>query len=216
MGITVAAAFVLGVAGIVAGVLARWLLSRLRRGVRVRAPICEVAIGGLWALTGGLLGIGAQASRWLPMLLGLAWLGVAVGLVDLRYSRLPDALTLPAAGVAPLLLLPLGVGAVGRGLLGGCAAVVGYGAVHLARPAALGLGDVKLAASLGTVLGGVSWGAPAVAAALAAMGTAVVALVRACIGGLPRRATVPHGPSMLAASWLVTMVAAVGATRAPP
>jgi leader peptidase (prepilin peptidase) / N-methyltransferase len=216
MGSAVGPAFVIGIAGMVAGALARRLLGRVRRGVRVRAPICEVATGALWSITGGLWGAGALASRWLPALLGLAWLGVAASLVDLRHSRLPDALTLPAAVVAPLLLLPLGAGAVGRGLLGGCVAVIGYGAVHLARPAALGLGDVKLAASLGAVLGGVSWSALAVAAALAAAGTAVVASIGAYVGGLPRRATVPHGPSMLAASWFVTTVAAVSATRAPP
>ena len=204
------------VAGVAAGVGARWMLGRLRRGVRVRGPVCEVAIGALWALTGGLWAAGLLAQHWVPTLLALAWLGVAAGLVDLRRTRLPNALTLPAAGVAPLLLLPLGTGAVGRGLLGACVAVIGYGAVHLALPAALGLGDVKLAASLGAVLGGVSWGALALAAVLAAVSTAVVASIRAGIGGLPRHATVPHGPSMLGASWLVTMVAAVGATTAPP
>jgi leader peptidase (prepilin peptidase)/N-methyltransferase len=216
MGSAVGPAFVIGIAGMVAGALARRLLGRVRRGARVRAPVCEVAIGALWSITGGLWGAGALGSPWLPALLGLAWLGVAASLVDLRHSRLPNALTLPAAVVAPLLLLPLGVGAVGRGLLGGCVAVIGYGAVHLARPAALGLGDVKLAASLGMVLGAASWGALFVAAALAAVGTAVVAVAGACLARLSRRAAVPHGPSMLAASWLVTVVAAVGASGAPP
>jgi leader peptidase (prepilin peptidase)/N-methyltransferase len=216
MGSAVGPAFVIGIAGMVAGALARRLLGRVRRGARVRAPVCEVAIGALWSITGGLWGAGALGSPWLPALLGLAWLGVAAGLVDLCHSRLPDALTLPAAGVAPLLLLPLGVGAVGRGLLGGCVAVIGYGAVHLLLSAALGLGDVKLAASLGMVLGAASWGALFVAAALAAVGTAVVAVAGACLARLSRRAAVPHGPSMLAASWLVTVVAAVGASGAPP
>jgi leader peptidase (prepilin peptidase)/N-methyltransferase len=216
MGSAVAPAFVIGIAGMVAGALARRLVGRLRRGARLRAPVCEVATGVLWAITGCLWGAGALPWRWLPALLGLAWLGVAASLVDFHHSRLPDALTLPAAGVAPLLLLPLGAGVVGRGLLGACVAVVGYGVVHLALPTALGLGDVKLAASLGAVLGAASWGALAVAAALAAVCTAIVAMVGACVVGLTRRAAVPHGPSMLAASWLVTAVAAVGATRAPP
>ena len=41
--------------------------------------------------------------------------------------------------------------------------------VHLLRPAALGLGDVKLAAPLGAVLGAASWSALAIAAVLAAV-----------------------------------------------
>jgi leader peptidase (prepilin peptidase)/N-methyltransferase len=216
MGSAVAPAFVIGIAGMAAGALARRLLGRLRRGAQLRAPVCEVATGALWAITGGLWGAGALASRWLPALLGLAWLGVAASVVDLRHSRLPDALTLPSAGVAPLLLLPLGAGAVGRGLLGASVAVAGYGFVHVALPTALGLGDVKLAASLGMVLGAASWGALVVAAALAAVGTAVIAVAGVCLAGLSRRAVVPHGPSMLAASWLVTVVAAVGASGAPP
>jgi leader peptidase (prepilin peptidase) / N-methyltransferase len=272
---------VLGVAGLVAGVLARRLLGGLRRGARVRAPVCEVGVGVGWVAAGGLWGAGALQSAWLPALLGLGWLGVAAGLVDLRHHRLPDALTLPAACAAPLAVLPLGGAALGRGLLGSVVAVLGYGAVHALRPAAMGLGDVKLAASLGVVLGAVSWGALGAAAALAALFTGVAALVgcaapvarrvrarpavsafmRKCAGGevasgsrrpgaeavgggpaagsevvpchrLPIDAAaggglaaggevgaraaadgvrgVPHGPSMLAAAWLVTVSAAVG------
>ncbi|HEY0815562.1 MAG TPA: prepilin peptidase [Pseudonocardia sp.] len=220
MEMVLVAALALGVAGMVAGALARGLLGRLRRGVRVRAPVCELSIGALWAISGGLWGAGAVATHWLPALLGLAWLGVAAGLVDLRSYRLPDALTLPAAGLAPLALLPLGVGAVGRGLAGCAVAVACYGVVHLALPAALGAGDVKLAASLGTVLGAVSWGALVVAAGLAAVATAAAALVAVGRGDLAHgekeRGVVPHGPSMLAASWVVVELAAVGAPAAPP
>ena len=212
----VAGALAVGLAGVVAGALARGLLARLRRGAEVRAPVCELAVGGLWAATGGLWGAGDLAPNWLPVLLGVAWLGVAAGLVDLRHHRLPDALTLPAAGVAPLALLPLGIGVVTRGLLGSAVAVACYGSVHLAAPSALGAGDVKLAASLGTVLGGVSWGALAVAAGIAALATAAAAVVAVGVGGLPRRGAVPHGPSMLAASWVTTTLAAVGASSMPP
>jgi leader peptidase (prepilin peptidase)/N-methyltransferase len=199
-----------GVMGIVAGAVARRLLGALRRGTRVRAPVCEMAIGALWAATGWLWGAGLLPTAWLPVLLGLGWLGVAAGVVDLWHRRLPDALTAPAACLAPLGLLPLGADAVGRGLLGALAAVIGYGAVHLLHPAALGAGDVKLAAPLGAVLGAASWGALATAAVLAAVLTGVGALVVACAGRSPPGASVPHGPSMVAAAWLVTTAAAMG------
>jgi leader peptidase (prepilin peptidase) / N-methyltransferase len=215
MGMAIAA-LATGAAGMVMGALARGLLARLHRGTRVRAPVCELAVGGLWAVTGGLWGAGALAPSWLPLLLGLAWLGVAAGLVDLRHYRLPDALTLPAAGLAPLTLLPWGIGVVERGLLASAVAVLGYGVVHFVLPMALGAGDVKLAASLGTVLGGVSWGALVTAAVLAALATAAAALVAVGGGGLPIRGAVPHGPSMLGASWLVIALAAVGARTVPP
>lgn len=208
---TVSAVFVMGVAGMVAGALARKLVRRLARGARVRAPVCEVGVGALWAVIGDLAGAALLPPAWLGALLGMAWLGVAVGVVDVRQHRMPDALTLPAAGIAPVALLPLGAPALGRGLLGSVVAVIGYGAVHLSRPAAFGAGDVKLAASLGAVLGGASWGALALAAGLAALLTAVIAVVATASGRLSRGGVVPHGPSMLAAAWLVTLLAAVGA-----
>jgi leader peptidase (prepilin peptidase)/N-methyltransferase len=247
-----------GVAGLAAGAAARRLLARLRRGTRVRAPVCELAVGALWAVTGSLWGSGRLPTAWLPAVLGLGWLGVAAGLVDARHRRLPDTLVVPATCFAPLSLLPMGLGAVGRGLLSAVAAVLGYGLVHLLRPAALGLGDVKLAAPLGAVLGAASWSALAIAAVLAAVITGLVALLRLCLGrgpppGVPPPpavvspppavvspppgevpsppgevpsppgevpprpavvspppAVVPHGPSMLAAAWLLTLATAAG------
>ena len=158
-----------GVAGLAAGAAARRLLARLRRGTRVRAPVCELAVGPMGVGTGSLWGSGRLPTAWLPAVLGLGWLGVAAGLVDARHRRLPDTLVVPATCFAPLSLLPMGLGAVGRGLLSAVAAVLGYGLVHLLRPAALGLGDVKLAAPLGAVLGAASWSALAIAAVLAAV-----------------------------------------------
>ena len=209
-----------GGAGGAAGAAARRLLARLRRGARVRAPACELAVGALWAVAGGLWGAGRLPPAWLPVLLGLGWLGVAAGLVDLRHRRLPNTLTAAAAVLGPLSLLPLGLGALGRGLLGALVAVVGYGLVHLLRPAALGLGDVKLAGPLGAVLGAASWSALVIAAVLAAVFTGVVGVFVLSAGRGPPDsvvpdavvpdAVVPHGPSMLAAAWLVTLATAAG------
>lgn len=199
-----------GGVGIAAGAAARSLLAGLRRGTRVRAPICELATAALWAVIGGLWGAGRLPSAWVPALLGLAWLGVAAGLVDVRHRRLPDTLTTPAACIAPLILLPLGPVAAGRGLLGALVAVVGYGLVHLLWPAALGLGDVKLAAPLGAVLGAGSWAALAIAAVGAAVLTGAAGLLLVWAGRAPPGAVVPHGPSMLAAAWLVTLATAAG------
>ena len=95
-------------------------------------------------------------------------------------------------------------------MLGAVAAVLGYGLVHLLRPAALGLGDVKLAAPLGAVLGAASWSALALAAVLAAVITGLVALLRLRLGRGPPAGEVPHGPSMLAAAWLLTVATAAG------
>ncbi|WP_232663627.1 prepilin peptidase [Pseudonocardia sp. TRM90224] len=201
-------ALTFGVAGLVAGGMARWLLARLRRGAVVRAPACELAVGGLWAVCGAAWVGGWLATPWLAVVLALAWLGVALAIVDIRHRRLPDLLTLPALPVALVLLAPLGAEAVLRGLAGAGVALVLHAAVHLAAPRAIGAGDVKLAAPLGAVLAASSWAALPLAAALSMVITAVVGVVGLLVRRLRRGSAVPHGPSMLLASWLVVVAAA--------
>ncbi|MHA6625474.1 prepilin peptidase [Pseudonocardia sichuanensis] len=199
-----------------AGAGARLLLRRLRRGARVPVPCCEVAVAVLWAATGAAGALGLLPLVWMPVLLGLGWLAVAAGAVDVLHRRLPDALTVPALPVALLLLLPVGPAAVVRGAGGAAVAVAVHAAVHLLDRRAVGAGDVKLAASLGAVLAAVAWPALAVAAVLAAAFTAIAGLRGAArarrLPGPRSGGALPHGPSMLAATWLVvTCLAGVGA-----
>lgn len=190
-------------AGLLAGSAARVLLARMRRGARVPPPCCELAVGVLWAATGAAWAAGALPSGWLPVLLGLGWLAVALAAVDVLHRRLPDALTLPALPAALLLLAPLGAATVLRASAGAVLLVAVHGVVHLLAPRALGAGDVKLAAPLGAVLAAGSWSAPVLGALLAAVITGLVAVAGLACGGLARGAAVPHGPSMLAAGWLM-------------
>jgi leader peptidase (prepilin peptidase) / N-methyltransferase len=253
--------------GAPAGAAARRLLGRLRRGARIPPPWCEIGVALAWAGTGAAVGLGAVPGRWLPALLGVGWLAVAAGTVDLLHHRLPDALTLPALPLALLLLAPVGPVAVLRGAAGAAVALAAYGALHLAAPAAMGGGDVKLAAPLGAVLGAASWPALLLAGTLAALlsgglavallwwcgppGVRPVRLCRTVQRGTPRRRTpwrrarpyrgrqeqvgpsrsptgpgrrcrtgawaapLPHGPSMLLATWLVTTAVVGGGARGP-
>lgn len=120
----------------------------------------------------------------------LAWL-VALSVYDLRERRLPNGLTVPGG------LVILGVAAVtGHGVpavLGAVGLTALYLVVHLVAPAALGAGDVKLAAGVGGLTGAFGYDVWVLAAAGAPLLTAVIA-------GFARirraEATVPHGPSM--------------------
>ncbi len=198
----------LAAAGLLAGAGARLLLRRLRRGTRVPPPWCELGVAVVWTGLGAAAQIGVVPWRFVPVLLALGWLAVTAGAVDVRARRLPDALTLPAVPVALLLLVPVGGSAVRRGVLGAVVAVTAHLVVHLAAPAALGAGDVKLAASLGAVLAAASWEALAVAGVLAAVFSgALAATVLAARG---RHAVLPHGPSMLLAGLLVAVAGARG------
>ena len=81
--------------------------------------------------------------------------------------------------------------------------------MHLAAPAALGAGDVKLSAPLGAVLGAGSWEALVVAGLLAALFSGAAGGVR-CWSRAAGAARVPHGPSMLLAGLLVVAAGARG------
>jgi leader peptidase (prepilin peptidase)/N-methyltransferase len=125
---------------------------------------------------------------------------VTLCVVDIRRRRLPNALTLPGAAV-----ILAGATAAGAGMpaiLGGLALSGLYLLVHLADPAGMGAGDVKLALSLGALTG--AYGIP-----VWVLGALGAPMLTAVIGGVAmlrhRGSRVPHGPSMCLAS-----LAAVG------
>jgi leader peptidase (prepilin peptidase)/N-methyltransferase len=209
--------------GMLAGAAARLLLGRMRRGARVGPPWCELAVGVPWAACGGWWAAGRLPAQWLPVLLGLAWLTAAASATDLLHRRLPDLLTLPALPAALLAALPLGGASVRRAVLASAVLFAVYLVVRLLAPAALGAGDVKLAAAVGAALGAGSWSALLVGTVLASVLTAVLAgsvAVAELLAGWPSGAAgargrltggVPHGPSMLIAGWGVSAAAALGA-----
>lgn len=204
------------VSGAVAGRVARGLLARLARGVVLRGPWCEVALAVLWGAVGLGYACGRVPGPWLPALLGLAWLGVAVSAVDLRHRRIPDALTLPALPLALLCALPLGADAVGRAAGGAALAAAAHAAVHLLSRRALGAGDVKLAAPLGALTAAAAWPAVPLAALLAGLLTAGAGVVGLATGVLRRGAALPHGPSMVLAAGAAVLWAATGSTGVVP
>ena len=131
----------------------------------------------------------------------LAWL-VALTVYDVRQRRLPNALTLPGAVVVLIAAALAGRGT--SALLGAIALAALYLAVHLASPAAMGAGDVKLALGIGALTGAFGVDAWVLAAVTAPLLTALWGIVTLRTGD----ATVPHGPSMcVAAIAAVAMVA---------
>ncbi|MET0235829.1 MAG: A24 family peptidase [Kibdelosporangium sp.] len=189
-------------AGLLAGALGRLVLKRLRRGADVRPGWCEATCGLLWCLLGLAAGIPPQ---WLPVMLALSWFAVVLTATDLLHNRLPDALTLPAYPVFAVLLALSGIPALARALAGAILFFCLHATVHFVAPQAMGGGDVKLAGSLGAVLGAVSWFALATALALAA----VITLALRAVSLARWRDRVPHGPGLLAATWLLAFLPAV-------
>ena len=135
----------------------------------------------------------------LPAYLYLAWVGVALALIDVRCHRLPDALTLPAYPIALALLGAAAVlGSDERALvraLVGMVVLFSFYRLLAAVPAGgggMGGGDVKLGGLLGLYLGWAGWPHLVLGtfAAFVLASVAALALVAA------RRATLRHPPAV--------------------
>ncbi|MGP3754709.1 prepilin peptidase [Streptomyces sp. IBSNAI001] len=170
--------------------------ARGRYAPAVFAPVVTVlACVALAAATG----VRPEAVVWLL----LAPVAVLLAVIDRRVHRLPDALTLPLAGAAAVLLggaalLPEHGGSWTSALLGGAALGGFYLLLFLINPNGMGFGDVKLALALGIALGWYGWGvlcAGGFAGFLfgALYGTGLMLVRRA-----GRKTGIPFGPFMIA------------------
>ncbi len=122
------------------------------------------------------------------------WLAALTG-YDIAARRLPNLLTVPGAA---LILVWAAAGGRGWPAVAGAAALFGvYLLIHLAAPADLGAGDVKLALGLGALTGAFGVDVWTLAALGAPLLTAVWALAARACG---RRDPVPHGPAMCAST----------------
>jgi leader peptidase (prepilin peptidase)/N-methyltransferase len=158
------------------------------------------------------------------VLAAACWLAactVPLVFIDAAVHRLPDAATVPAyAGTVVLLLVaaatanPESFGAAGgrpwpvllRAVLGGFALAGFYLVLLLVSPASMGLGDVKLAASLGTMLAWFGWrmliaGGFAGFALAGLYGAALLVTHRAT-----PKTQIPFGPFMIAGAFLVILI----------
>jgi leader peptidase (prepilin peptidase)/N-methyltransferase len=148
------------------------LPGRWRRRVLAvtgRCPACQARIGpplltAELAAGGALAIVAARASSgW--ELSALAWLvliAVPLALIDVAVHRLPDRLTAPAFAGTLALLTVAALTAhqpdrLARAAIGATALACFYLALCLLRPGQMGLGDAKIAASIGLVLGWTSW-----------------------------------------------------------
>ncbi len=171
-------------------------LARARRPVLLPRAWCVLGTAFGCGVTATAAVVGAVAPARVPLLLVVTVLAVAGAATDTVAGRLPDVLTLPALVLGLVALVPPGAllaGLAGAAVLGGL-----HAAVALLAPAALGGGDVKLAAALGGPLAATGWWALAAAPALAAASLVAAAWVL-------RRRALPLGPSLLGVSWLLLL-----------
>ena len=194
-----------------------WLLlgGRCRSchaGISARYPAVELAVAVLWALITVRL-VGEGLAWAVPAYLALAFVCVVLTVIDATTRLLPNRITYPAFPTIALLLLvaSLGVGDLGR-LARALLAAVAVGALFLIlaliSPRGMGLGDVKLAPTLGLALGWLSWPAVAVGLFSAFLLGGVIGLGAMAVLRLGRKALLPFGPSLAGGALLGVLVGA--------
>ena len=205
----------LAAAGLLAGWPQRAVITRLDISPRPPAlaagAVTAVLLGGLAArIDPGHLGHLGYLMLVLAAACWLAACAVPLAWTDLAVQRLPDPLTGAAyAGTAVLLLAAAAVGghwsALVRALLGGLALAGFYLLLMVISPSGMSLGDVKLAASLGTLLAWFSWRlllAGGFAGFLLGGVFAAALLVSRRAG---RKHPIPFGPFMIAGAVLAVV-----------
>jgi leader peptidase (prepilin peptidase)/N-methyltransferase len=135
---------------------------------------------------------------------------LAVAVIDAEHRIVPNAIVYPSLVAFPAILA---VGALAGQHVSLTRAGIGflaYGgslmAVAIASPRGMGIGDVKLAALIGLVLGalGLAYVAVAAAAAILAGGVGATALL---LAGASRKQAIPFGPYLAAGAVVAAFVA---------
>jgi len=195
--------------------------------LRGRCRECGAAISPRYLVVEIITGVlfGAVAWVWgldplLPALLVLTWSLVVATVIDLEHRIIPNRLTLRL----PLVLLPLVVfaavvGGAWTDLVRGLIAAVALPGVMLALSelfrllrgqAGIGMGDIKLAISLGLVLGYLG-GLELVVFAYATIISAVIIAVVLLLAGKAKLASrIPFGPYLAVGTMVVILARDAG------
>jgi leader peptidase (prepilin peptidase) / N-methyltransferase len=172
--------------------------------------VTAIVFGALAARVPG--GLVLAAACW------LAACAVPLAFVDAIVSRLPNPLTAAAyAGTVVLLLLAAAVGDQGgggpgaswsallRAVLGGLALLGCYLLLIIISPSGMSLGDVKLAASLGTLLAWFGWRVLIAGGATGFLLGGLAGVMLLVSRRAARKQLIPFGPFMIAGAVLAVL-----------
>lgn len=203
-----AAALIGGLVGLPLGVLAgRVLKSPRQLSIHVRIAIVAVT-ALLFGLTAAVFG----ASGMLPAYCAFAAAAVVLGAVDLTEKRLPNAILYPSLAVSVALLactsLVTGAWTAFLGAVcGGAGLFALYFVLAVISPSGIGMGDVKLAALVGLMLGYLGWMPLLVGGTAGFLIGGLTSLIALVSGRASLKTAIPFGPAMLAGAFLGMLVA---------
>jgi len=202
--------------GLVLGSILTVVLQRVPApGTMARAETPRVT--STWALlidaaTAGLF-VGAVLTFDDPavatVMAAFFWVMLAVALIDARHRLIPNRIVYPALagfGVAVTALALAGMADLVHAVVG--FAVYGGALLLVALlSGAMGMGDVKLAALIGLVLGAFGLRLVAVAAAVAIVGVGAASILALVVWRRGRKSTIPFGPFLAAGAVVSALVA---------
>jgi leader peptidase (prepilin peptidase) / N-methyltransferase len=176
-----------------------------RTRISLEYPLVEALTGGLFVAA--VLTFKLPVAALVAPFLGLM---VVVAVIDARHRIIPNRIIYPSLVLFGLALVAVALAAGGVNLGSAGLGLLAYGGglllIAVVFPRGMGMGDVKLAALIGLVLGALGWryvGMAAMVGVLAAGLGAVFALAR----GGSRKDTMPFGPYMAAAAVLAALFA---------
>ena len=174
--------------------------------IPVRYPLVEAGCAVLFLAVAARFG----ASWELPAYLVLTAALLAISIIDLEHFIVPDRITAPLT-VSALALLGLAAIAEGNGwrfgrtLAGGVAYFAFLLLLNILYPKGMGMGDVKLAFSLGLYLGWLGWGQVFLGGFLAFLLGAVVGVTLIATKVKSRKDVVPFGPFLALGAMLTIL-----------
>lgn len=178
-----------------------------RARISLRYPLIELATGLLFA--GAALRFDSAYTAGVIALLFMMLEAVAV--IDIEHQIVPNRIVYPSFIVFGALV---GLGAaIGddmelvRASVGFLAFGGGLLLVALVSPGGMGMGDVKLAALIGLVLGALGPRYVLVAAAIAILAGGLGAIALMALTGASRKAKIPFGPYLAAGAILAAFLA---------
>lgn len=185
--------------------VASWVLLRGRARccgapISPRYPLTELTIGVLYAAT--VIVYRHDAAEAVIGLVFVAMLAV-ITLTDLEWRIIPNKVLIAGAAICLAIAIPTDPGGIPERLIAAAAAGGVFFLIVLAYPRGMGLGDVKLVATMGLFLGRAV--APAILAGLLAGSVIGLALI-ATRGAEARKMTIPFGP-FLAIGGIVGLLA---------
>lgn len=185
-----------------------WVLltGKCRRcGERISAryPLTELANAALWVAAS----LKFQDDLYLALVVACFFsVLLVVSLIDLERKIIPNKIIYPAVPVFAVALVAGDLLGYDVDLLRAAIGFATYGGslllINLVYPRGMGMGDVKLAALIGLVLGSFGLDLVAVAAALGVLLGGLGGILAMALGGKGRKSAIPFGPFLAAGAVL--------------